>query len=106
MDVFMLVFYNENMIHSFGCKETEKIFHGLFSRKFPPDIQIRAFNKLAAIHASLNLDDLKSPPSNHLEQLKGGRIGQYSIRINDKYRICFLWNENNAEDVEIVDYDG
>jgi proteic killer suppression protein len=92
------------MIQSFLCKETEKIFHGLFSRKFPPDIQTRAFNKLAAIHASLTLDDLKSPPSNHLEQLKGDRNGQYSIRINDKYRICFLWDENNAEDVEIVDY--
>jgi proteic killer suppression protein len=94
------------MIQSFKCKETEKIFHGLFSRKFPSDIQIRAFNKLAAIHVSLTLNDLKSPPSNHLEQLKGGRTGQYSIRINDRYRICFTWNERNAEDVEIVDYHG
>jgi proteic killer suppression protein len=66
----------------------------------------RAFNKLAAIHASLALDDLKSPPSNHLEQLKGDRAGQYSIRINDKYRICFVWNDGNAEKVEIVDYHG
>jgi proteic killer suppression protein len=92
------------MIKSFICRETEKIFNGLLSRRFPPDIQTRAFNKLAAIHASLTLDDLKSPPSNRLEQLKGDRSGQYSIRINDKYRICFIWNESNAEDVEIVDY--
>ena len=92
------------MIQSFKCKETNKIFRGLFSRKFPSDIQTRAFNKLAAIHVSLTLDDLKSPPSNHLEQLKGDRTGQYSIRINSKYRICFTWNEGNANEVEIVDY--
>ena len=79
------------MIRSFKCKETEKIFQGLVSRKFPSDIQVRAFNKLTAIHASLGLEDIKSPPSNHLEQLKGNRTGQYSIRINDKYRICFKW---------------
>ena len=92
------------MIQSFNCEETEKIFRGLFSRKFPADIQIRAFNKLAAIHISHTLNDLKSPPSNHLEQLKGDREGQYSIRINNKYRICFLWNDGNADKVEIADY--
>jgi len=92
------------MIQSFKCKETDKIFHGVFSRKFPSDIQTRAFNKLAAIHVSLTLDDLKSPPSNHLEQLKGDRASQHSIRINSKYRICFTWNEGNANEVEIVDY--
>ena len=94
------------MIQSFKCKETEKIFQGFVSRKFPADIQVRAFNKLAAVHASVTLSDLKSPPSNHLEQLKGGRCGQYSIRINDKYRICFVWNKSNADAVEIVDYHG
>ena len=92
------------MIQSFKCRETEMIFQGLISRKFPNNIQTRAFNKLAAIHASLSINDLKSPPSNHLEQMKGNRIGQYSIRINDKYRICFRWNEGKAEEVEIVDY--
>ena len=92
------------MIQSFKCRETEKIFQGLISRKFPSAIQVRAFNKLSAIHASLTLDDLKSPPANHLEQLKGDRTGQYSIRINNKYRICFVWNESNADEVEIVDY--
>ena len=92
------------MIQSFKCKETEKIFQGLLSRKFPVDIQTRAFNKLAAIHASATLDDLKIPPSNNLEQLKGDRIGQYSIRINKKYRICFSWKEGLADKVEITDY--
>jgi len=92
------------MIQSFSCRETEKIFRGFISRKIPSEIQTRAFNKLAAIHASLTLDDLKSPPSNHLEKLKGGRAGQYSIRINNKYRICFTWNEGIADKVEIVDY--
>jgi proteic killer suppression protein len=92
------------MIKSFHCKETEKIFAGVFSRKFPAGIQTRTFNKLAALHAALNLTDLKAPPSNNLEELKGDRAGQYSIRINDKYHICFRWSANNAEDVEIVDY--
>ena len=94
------------MINSFKCRETAKIFNGLVSRKFPSEIQTRAFNKLVIIHASLTLDDLKSPSSNHLEQLKGDRAGQHSIRINDKYRICFIWNGNNADEVEIVDYHG
>jgi proteic killer suppression protein len=71
----------QNMIKSFKCKETEKIFQGQISRKFPADIQTRSFNKLAAIHASNTLEDLKSPPSNHMEPLKGDRFGQYSIRI-------------------------
>jgi proteic killer suppression protein len=92
------------MIKSFSCKETEKIFKGVFSRKFPAGIQTRAFNKLAVLNAALDFTDLKSPPSNHLEELKGGRAGQYSIRVNDKYRICFFWRDNHAEHVEIVDY--
>ena len=92
------------MIQSFKCKETAKIFNGHVSRKFPAVLQTRAFNKLAAIHASLTLEDLRIPPSNHLEQLKGDRLGQYSIRINNKYRICFIWNDGFADDVEIVDY--
>jgi len=92
------------MIQSFKCKETEKIFQGLISKKIPIDIQSRAFNKLAAIHVSLTLSDLESPPSNHLELLKGDRADQYSIRINKKFRICFEWFENNAYKVEIVDY--
>jgi len=93
-----------NMINSFNCKETEKIFKGQISRKFPASLQTRSFNKLAAIHVSKTLEDLKSPPSNHLEQLKGDRLGQYSIRINEKYRICFKWKDGIADEVEIVDY--
>ncbi|GHU23426.1 plasmid maintenance system killer protein [Spirochaetia bacterium] len=70
----------------------------------PPDIQARAFNKLTAIHGANVIEDLRIPPSNHLESLDGDRKGQYSIRINDQYRICFYWNDNNAGSVEIVDY--
>lgn len=92
------------MIQSFKCRETEKIFNGLISKKFPVKIQVRVFNKLSAIHASNTLSDLKAPPSNHLEKLAGDRAGQYSIRINDQYRICFKWQKNNANDVEIIDY--
>ena len=92
------------MIHSFKCRETAKIFQGIVSRRLPVGIQSRAFNKLAAIHASTTLDDLKTPPSNHLEKLSGDRKGQYSIRINEKFRVCFKWQGNAALDVEIVDY--
>ncbi|GMO63646.1 MAG: type II toxin-antitoxin system RelE/ParE family toxin [Treponemataceae bacterium] len=92
------------MIKSFKDKEAEKIFTGIVSTKLPQDIQVRAFNKLTSIHAANSIDDLKIPPSNHLEALKGDRRGQYSIRINDKFRICFYWNRNNAENIEIVDY--
>ena len=92
------------MITSFNDKEAEKIFNGMASKRLPLDIQCRAFNKLTAIHAANVIDDLRIPPSNHLEALKGDRKGQYSIRINDRYRVYFRWNDNNAENVEIVDY--
>lgn len=92
------------MIKSFRCRETEKIFHREFSRKFPRDIQDRAFMKLNAIDAAINLEDLRLPHSNRLEALKGDRKGQYSIRINDRWRICFEWRSGNAEKVEIIDY--
>jgi toxin HigB-1 len=92
------------MIKAFKCSETEKVFDGIRSRKIPPDIQNVARRKLRMIDSAYNLDDLRIPPANRLEQLKGNREGQYSIRINDKYRICFVWDANNAYDVEIVDY--
>lgn len=92
------------MIKKFKCKETEKIFNAIRSNKIPFDIQDRAFRKLHAIDVSNNISDLKIPPSNNLEPLKGVRQGQYSIRINDQYRICFKWLDNSAFDVEIVDY--
>jgi len=92
------------MIKSFKCSQTEQIFQGNYSKKFPVDIQKRAFNKLSMIDASEKIDDLRIPPSNKLEKLVGNRAEQYSIRINDKYRICFEWQDNEAHNVEIVDY--
>jgi proteic killer suppression protein len=92
------------MIKSFRFWETEKIFHRRFSRKFPHDIQVRAFMKLNAIDAAVRLEDLRLPPSNRLEALKGERKGQWGIRINDQWRVCFEWRKGNAEQVEIVDY--
>jgi proteic killer suppression protein len=92
------------MIKSFRCRETEKIFDRQFSKKFPHDIQQRAFMKLNAVDAAIRLEDLRLPPSNRLEVLKGDRKGQWSIRISEQWRICFEWHEGNAEQVEIVDY--
>lgn len=92
------------MIKSFKCKDTQKIYDGNVSRKFPADIQSRAVRKLAMLNAAENVDDLRIPPSNRLEKLSGDRDGQYSIRINDKWRICFEWIDNESENVEIVDY--
>lgn len=92
------------MITSFKCKETEKIFNGKFSSKLPQAIQRLAARKLDYLDGAGELDDLRSPPGNHLEALKDDRAGQYSIRVNDQWRICFVWRDNNAFDVEIVDY--
>ena len=92
------------MIRSFSCAETEKIWNGRYSRKFPTEIQERALRKLRQIDAALNLDDLKKPPGNRLESLKGNRSGQMSIRINQRWRICFEWEDGQVFDVHIVDY--
>ncbi len=92
------------MIETFKCKETEKIFHREYSRKLPRDIQRVAFRKLRMIDRSITLNDLKVPPANRLERLSGKRKGQYSIRVNDQWRICFKWIDNNALAVEIIDY--
>jgi proteic killer suppression protein len=92
------------MIKSFRCKETEKIFHREYSRKRPENIQKVALRKLRMIHQSRTREDLKVSPANRLEKLSGRKEGQYSIRINDQWRICFEWQENNAFNVEIVDY--
>lgn len=92
------------MIKSFRCKETERIWNGLTSRKLPSDIQNRALVKLRQLDASLILEDLKNPPGNHLEALKGKRVGQMSIRISNQWRICFIWQDNHAHAVEIIDY--
>lgn len=92
------------MIRSFAERETEKIFSRRFSRGLPPDIQRRARIKLEVLDAAERLEDLRIPPSNHLEQLSGDRRGQHSIRINNQWRICFLWQDGHAFDVEVVDY--
>ena len=91
-------------ILSFADKEAEKIFNREFSRRLPPDIQGTSLRKLIYMDQAQTLNDLRVPPSNHLEALKGDRQGQYSIRINDKYRICFTLGETGFNDVEIVDY--
>jgi proteic killer suppression protein len=91
------------MIESFASAETEKIFHGQASNKLPKDIQRTARRKLLYLDDAEDLQDLLAPPGNRLEKLKGDRAGQYSIRINDQWRICFRWSANKAKEVEIVD---
>jgi proteic killer suppression protein len=92
------------VIRDFRDKETEKIFNRQRSRKLPHNIQQLALRKLRMLNRSQTLQDLRVPPSNRLEKLSGARAGQYSIRINDQWRICFTWHEGDANDVEIVDY--
>ncbi len=92
------------MIRSFKDKETQKIFERQRSAKLPSDIQQVALRKLRMINRAQTLQDLKVPPANRLESLKGKRIGQYSIRINDQWRICFEWQNGEAFNVKIVDY--
>ncbi|MDD3847377.1 MAG: type II toxin-antitoxin system RelE/ParE family toxin [Syntrophorhabdaceae bacterium] len=91
------------MIKSFRCEETEKLSKGYAVRRFGA-IAKAARRKLRQIEIAGRLDDLRVPPGNHLEALKGNRQGQYSIRINDQWRVCFRWTEAGAESVEIVDY--
>ena len=92
------------MIPSFRCKETARLFQRERVRKIPPDIHRVALRKLRMLDAAVNLEDLKAPPANCLEKLKGRREGQYSIRINDQWRICFQFHNSEATGVEIVDY--
>ena len=92
------------MIKSFKCKETLKIFELVGSKKLPTNIQRVALRKLEMLNYAAELNDLKVPPANRLEPLRGNRKGQYSIRINNQWRICFYWRSGNAYKVEIVDY--
>ncbi|MCM1267981.1 MAG: type II toxin-antitoxin system RelE/ParE family toxin [Bacteroidales bacterium] len=92
------------MIKTFADRETEKIYHQIFSKKLPQTIQKTALRKLIMIDNAQSLDDLRVPPANHLERLEGDRERQYSIRINDQYRICFKADGNNFYHVQIVDY--
>lgn len=91
------------MIKGFRCKYTEKLFNDIPERRFISIANV-ARRKLEMLDAAETLDDLRSPPGNRLEALRGNRAGQYSIRINEKWRICFKWLNDAAEDVEIVDY--
>lgn len=92
------------MIVSFADPETGKVFRGVVSRKLPRDIQRTARRKLLYLDDAEDLRDLLAPPGNRLEALHGSRSGQYSIRINDQWRICFVWKDGQAQSVEIVDY--
>lgn len=92
------------MIRSFADDDTERLFHGYRPKKLPEDIWRRGVRKLLYLHAADDIKDLWVPPGNRLEKLKGDRSGQWSIRINDQWRICFVWQEGHASDVEITDY--
>jgi proteic killer suppression protein len=92
------------MIESFRDKRTAAIFVGRMPKRFPPNIVGVARRKLRMLNSALRLDDLRTPPANRLEALKDDRTGQHSIRINDQWRICFVWRDNAAHMVEIVDY--
>ena len=92
------------MIASFRDRETEKIWNGEFSGRLPTDIQEAALTRLRILNAAVRLENLRVPPGNKLEALKGDRRGQHSLRINRQWRICFQWSGGNAHRVEIVDY--
>ncbi len=92
------------MIRSFADEETEKLFHGVASRRLPPDIQRSARRKLLQLDAADHLEIMRLPPGNRLEALRGSRRGRHSIRINDQWRLCFRWAGEDAYEVEIVDY--
>ncbi len=92
------------MIKTFKDEDTEKDFYRQFSRKLPSDIQQVALRKLRMLNNAFNLSDLRIPPAKRLEKLTGKRAGQYSVRINDQWRICFEWRNNTAYNVEIMDY--
>lgn len=92
------------MIKSFADRETEKIFNLVFSHRLPTSIQALARRKMIMLNVASELQDLRFPPGNHLEMLHGDRARQYSICINDQWRICFYWIDGNSHHVEIVDY--
>lgn len=92
------------MIRSFGSKDTERIWNEQYVKAIDRTVQRATLRKLELIHAAVVIEDLRIPPGNRLEQLKGDRKGQHSIRVNDRWRICFIWNKGGAQDVELVDY--
>ena len=92
------------MIRSFGSKDTERIWHEQYVKRVDRTVQRAALRKLELVHAAKDVEDLRIPPGNRLEQLVGARRGQHSIRVNAQWRICFVWRDGGAEDVELVDY--
>ncbi len=92
------------MIKSFTCKDTAKLWRSETTRRWHSSVQDRALVKLRLIDAATTVDDLRNPPGNRLEALKGDRLGQLSVRINDQWRICFAWNNGEVHSVEIIDY--
>jgi len=92
------------VIRSFGDRDTERLWNEERVRSFDPRILRTALRKMAQLHAAQTLDDLRIPPGNRLEALKGDRRGQHSIRVNDQWRICFVWKDGGADDVELADY--
>ena len=92
------------MIKGFADKETEKLWQRKPSKAVPTQLQRVAYRKLVQLHASGRLDDLRVPPGNRLESLSGKRKGQHSIRVNDQYRVCFVWDDGDAYEVEVTDY--
>ncbi len=92
------------MIKTFRDKETEQLFQRQVSRRFPANLHLAMWRKLAILNAAERLDDLRVPPGNRLEKLSGKRVGQHSIRVNDQWRVCFEWREGDACEVEITDY--
>ena len=92
------------MIQSFGDADSKRVWERQYVPRLPPDVLRRTQRKLAILDAAENLNDLRSPPGNHLEKLKGDRAGQHSIRVNDQWRLCFVWTDAGPEDVELTDY--
>lgn len=104
VDVTAVTAYVTSVIDSFGDKRTAAVFLGRSPKGVPPDLIVAARRKLRMLDAAVCIEDLRSPPGNRLEGLRGDRAGQHSIRINDRWRICFVWRDGNAHRVEIVDY--
>lgn len=99
-----MIRYSSDVIKNFRNKETEKIWQGQRSKRLPGNIQQVARRKLRMLNNARALNDLRVPPANRLEALRGRRVGQHSIRVNDQWRICFVWDQGDALSVEIVDY--
>jgi len=104
LDVMRITHYVTGMIRSFRDRRAAILLAGDTPKRFPPDLVPAARRRLAMLDAARRIEDLRSPPGNRLEALRGDRAGQHSLRINDQWRICFRWDGSDAHDVEIVDY--